>query len=107
MATIANLTVKNDGSMEGMLATLTVQAPIAIILNGRKTKDSEPDYRIFSRKTGYELGGGWNRFSQTTGAEYTSVSLTAPEFDAPIYGNIANAPGDDPAKKVIIWNPPA
>lgn len=31
MATIANLTVKNDGSMEGMLATLTVQAPIAIV----------------------------------------------------------------------------
>lgn len=44
MATIANLTVKSDDSFEGNLATLTVSAPIAIIPNNRKTKDSEPDY---------------------------------------------------------------
>ena len=50
MATIANLTVKSDDSFEGNLATLTVSAPIAIIPNNRKTKDSEPDYRIVSRK---------------------------------------------------------
>ena len=40
------------------------------------------------------------------GAEYVSVSMSAPEFGT-IYGNVANAPGDDPMKKVIIWNPPA
>lgn len=106
MATIANLTVKSDDSFEGTLATLTVSAPIAIIPNTRKVKDTEPDYRIVSRKNGFELGAGWKRFSQTTGAEYVSVSLSAPEFGT-IYGNIANAPGDDPMKKVIIWNPPA
>ena len=43
MATIANLTVKADGSFEGTLTTLLVTAPIAIVPNGRKTKDSEPD----------------------------------------------------------------
>ena len=106
MATIANLTVKSDGALEGVLATLNVTAPIAIIPNGRKSKENEPDYRVISRKNGFELGAGWNRFSQTTGAEYVSVSLSAPEFGT-IYGNIANAPGDDPTKKVIIWNPPA
>ena len=106
MATIANLTVKSDDGFEGNLATLTVSAPIAIIPNNRKTKDSEPDYRIVSRKNGFELGAGWKRFSQNTGAEYVSVSLSAPEFGT-IYGNIANAPGDDPSKKVIIWNPPS
>lgn len=106
MATIANLTVKQDGTLEGTLATLNVTAPIAIIPNGRKSKDSEPDFRVVSRKNGFELGAGWNRFSQTTGAEYVSVSLSAPEFGT-IYGNVANAPGDDCMKKVIIWNPPA
>ena len=85
MATIANLTVKSDDSFEGNLATLTVSAPIAIIPNNRKTKDSEPDYRIVSRKNGFELGAGWKRFSQNTGAEYVSVSLSAPEFGT-IYG---------------------
>jgi uncharacterized protein (DUF736 family) len=106
MATIANLTVKSDGSFEGTLATLNVTAPIAIIPNGRKVKDSEPDYRIVSKKNGFELGAGWVRTSQSTGAEYVSVSLSAPEFGT-IYGNVANAPGDDPMKKVIIWNPPS
>ncbi|MCF8707928.1 DUF736 family protein [Rhizorhapis sp. SPR117] len=106
MATIANLNVKTDGSLEGTLATLNVTAPIAIVPNARKMKESEPDFRIISRKNGFELGAGWNRYSQTTGAEYVSVSLSAPEFGT-IYGNVANAPGDDPMKKVIIWNPPA
>ena len=106
MATISNLTVKCDGSMDGTLATLNVTAPIWIVPNVRKTKENEPDFRIISRKNGFELGAGWNRFSQNTGAEYVSVSLSAPEFGT-IYGNVANAPGDDPSKKVIIWNPPA
>lgn len=32
------------------------------------------------------------------------ATINTPEFGT-IYGNIANAPGDDDAKKVIIWNP--
>lgn len=106
MPTIANLNVKADGSFEGTLATLTVTAPIAIVPNGRKAKDSEPDYRVISRKNGFELGAAWTRMSQSTGAEYVSVSLSAPEFGS-IYANVANAPGDDPMKKVLIWNPPS
>jgi uncharacterized protein (DUF736 family) len=105
MATIATLTVKQDGSLEGTLATLNVTAPIAVLPNTRKTKDSEPDFRIISRKNGFELGAGWNRISKNTGEEYVSVSLSAPEFGT-IYGNVAPAPGDDRSKKVIIWNSP-
>lgn len=106
MPTIANLTAKADGSLEGTLATLNVTAQIAMVPNGRKAKDSEPDYRIVSRKNGFELGAGWKRLSQNTGAEYVSVTMSAPEFGT-IYGNLANAPGDDPSKKVIIWNQPS
>ena len=105
MPTIANLTVKADGSFEGTLATLNVTAPIAIVPNGRKIKENEPDYRILSRKNGFELGAGWKRFSQSNGAEYVSVSLSAPELGE-IFCNVANAPGDDPSKKVLIWNAP-
>ena len=106
MATIATLTKKSDGNFEGTLATLSVSAPIALIPNARKAKENEPDYRIISRKNGFELGAGWNRISRNTGEEYISISLSAPEFGT-IYGNVAPAPGDDPAKKVIIWNPPS
>ena len=104
MATIATLTLKADGALEGMLTTLHVAAAIALQPNPRKTKDSAPDYLVVSRKTGFELGGGWNRISKNTGEEYISVSLSAPEFGT-IYGNVAPAPGDDASKKVIIWNP--
>ena len=106
MATIANLTVKADGSFEGTLTTLLVTAPIAIVPNGRKVKDNEPDFRVIARKNGYEVGAGWTRTSQSNGTEYVSVTLSAPEFGT-IYANIANAPGDDPMKKVLIWTPPS
>ena len=69
-------------------------------------KDNEPDFRVIARKNGYEVGAGWTRTSQSNGTEYVSVTLSAPEFGT-IYANIANAPGDDPMKKVLIWNPPS
>ncbi|WP_454885425.1 DUF736 domain-containing protein [Sphingomonas oryzagri] len=103
--TIANLNVKADDTLEGTLATLLVTAPIAIIPNMRKANEMSPDYRVVSRKNGFELGAGWNKVSEK-GNDYISVTLSAPEFGT-IYGNVANAPGDDPKKKVIIWNPPA
>ncbi len=106
MATIATLTAKQDGSLEGTLATLNVTAPIALIPNTRKVKENEPDFRVISRKNGFELGAAWNRRNRADDGNYISVTLSAPEFGV-IYGNVAPAPGDDPAKKVIIWNPPA
>ena len=77
---------------------------VALVPNARKAKDTAPDYLVISRKNGFELGAGWNRISKSTGEEYISVSLSAPEFGT-IYGNVAPAPGDDASKKVIIWNP--
>jgi uncharacterized protein (DUF736 family) len=103
MAIIATLTQKNDG-FEGTLTTLSITAPIALIPNAGKTKDNEPDYRIISRKNGFELGAGWSRASKSTGEIYISVTLSAPEFGT-IYGNVVTAPGQDPTKKAIIWTP--
>lgn len=104
--TIATLTQKNDGTLEGVLATLSINAPIAIVPNATKANDDAPDFRVIARRSGFELGAGWNRVSRQTGEEYTSVKLSAPEIGV-IYGNVAPAPGNDPAKKVILWNPPA
>ncbi len=94
MTTIATLNVKADGSFEGTLATLNVTAQIAIVPNTRKAKDNEPDYRVISRKNGFELGAAWVKTSKSSGAEYLGVTMSAPEFGT-IYGNVANAPGDD------------
>ena len=43
MATIATLTQKADGNLEGTLTTLSVTAQIALIPNTRKAKDKELD----------------------------------------------------------------
>ena len=65
--TIASLTAKADGSMEGVFATLRVNAPITLIPNTNKSREDAPDYRIVNKRTGFEIGAGWNRISQRSG----------------------------------------
>ena len=103
--TIATLTQKTDGILEGVFATIRVNAPIAIVPNAAKSSEEAPDYRVINRKTGFEIGAGWNRVARQTGEEYLSVKLEAPEIGV-IFGNLAQAPGGDPSKKVILWNNP-
>jgi uncharacterized protein (DUF736 family) len=103
--TIANLTAKADGSMEGVFATLRVNAPITVLPNATKSREDAPDYRIVNKRTGFEIGAGWNRISQRSGEKYLSVKLEAPEIGV-IFGNLAPAPGGDETKKVILWNNP-
>ncbi|BCG83531.1 DUF736 domain-containing protein [Mesorhizobium sp. 113-3-3] len=102
--TIANLTTKSDGSMEGVFATLRINAPIALVPNSKASEDA-PDYRILNKRTGFEIGAGWYRRSQRSGEEYLSVKLEAPEIGV-IFGNVAPAPGGEENKKVILWNNP-
>src|SRR3546814_19722873 len=77
MATIANLTVKADGSFQGLLATINVTAPIAIVPNGRKPKDTEPAYSIVRSNTGLQLGAGLKRITQHN--DTTDVSVGTAE----------------------------
>jgi uncharacterized protein (DUF736 family) len=101
--TIATLTQKTDGSLEGIFATIRVNAPIAILPNANKASEEAPDYLIIHRKTGFEIGAGWNRIARQTGEEYLFVKLEAPEIGV-IFGNLAPAPGGEPNRKVILWN---
>lgn len=103
--TIANLTTKADGSMEGVFATLRVNAPIAVVPNTNKSSEEAPDYRVINKRTGFEIGAGWNKVSQRSGEEYVSVKLEAPEIGV-IFSNLAPAPGGDKNKKVLLWNNP-
>ena len=103
--TIANLTAKADGSMEGVFATLRVNAPITLIPNNTKSREDAPDYRVLNKRTGFEIGAAWNRVSQRSGENYLSFKLEAPEIGV-VFGNLAPAPGSDENKKVILWNNP-
>lgn len=64
-----------------------------------------PDYRVINKRTGFEIGAGWNRVSPRSGAEYVSIRMEAPEIGV-IFGNLAPAPGGEDGKKVLLWNNP-
>lgn len=104
MAAIGYVTKGSDGSFKGLLKTLSIRADIAIVANDAKTGDSQPDYRVVS--DGVEIGAGWNRRSQSSGQDYVSLSLAAPELGPRrIYANLGRAAGEAEDRFVIIWNP--
>ncbi|WP_395335118.1 DUF736 family protein [Novosphingobium sp. BL-8A] len=98
--------VTRDGrSFKGQLRTLSIRADIEIMPNTRKTSDAQPDYRVSSG--GVEVGAGWLRRSESSGNDYVSLSLAAPEFGPRrLYANLGRAAGqDDEDAFAIIWNP--
>lgn len=97
---------KNGDGFTGQLKTLTIPGvDIAIVPNPRKANDRQPDYRVMANDV--EVGAGWNRRSETSGNDYVSLSLAAPEFGPRrLYANLGRAAGqDDDDAFAIIWNP--
>lgn len=98
--------VTRDGKgFKGQLKTLSIRADIVIVPNGQKTADAQPDYRVSAG--GVEIGAGWVRRSESSGNDYVSLSLAAPEFGPRrLYANLGRAAGqDDDDALAIIWNP--
>jgi uncharacterized protein (DUF736 family) len=104
MAAIGYVT-REGSTFKGELRTLSVRAEILIAPNSRKTGENQPDYRVTS--AGVEVGAGWLRRSETSGNEYVSLSLAAPEFGPRrLYANLGRAAGKgDDDTFAIIWNP--
>jgi uncharacterized protein (DUF736 family) len=105
MPAIGYVTKGDNGTFKGQLKTLSIRAEITIAANARKANDVQPDYRVYSDDV--EIGGGWNRRSESSGRDYVSLSLAAPEFGPRrLYANLAHAAGEDREDRfVILWNP--
>lgn len=104
MPAIGYVTKSDDGSFKGQLKTLSISADIAIVANRSKSADTQPDYRVLS--DGVEIGAGWMRRSETSGRDYVSLSLAAPEFGPRrLYANLGQAAGGPDDKFAVIWNP--
>ncbi|EZP79349.1 MULTISPECIES: DUF736 domain-containing protein [Novosphingobium] len=90
---------------KGQLRTLSIRADIEIAPNSRKAGDTQPDYLV--RSGGAEVGAGWLRRAESSGNDYVSLSLAAPEFGPRrLYANLGRAAGqDDDDAFAIIWNP--
>jgi uncharacterized protein (DUF736 family) len=104
MPAIGYVTREGNG-FKGELKPLSINADITIVPNGRKTADTQPDFRVMAN--GAEVGAGWNRRSEMSGNDYVSLSLAAPEFGPRrLYANLGRAAGqDDDDAFAIIWNP--
>jgi uncharacterized protein (DUF736 family) len=105
MPAIGYVTKQSNGGYKGQLKTLSIRADIDLVPNTTKTADNQPDFRVLTR--GYEIGAGWIRKSETSGKDYVSLSLAAPEFGhRKLYANLGRAAGqDDDDVFAVIWNP--
>lgn len=105
MPAIGHVTKQANGGYKGQLRTLSIRAEIDLMPNTGKTAENQPDFRVLTK--GYEIGAGWVRRGETTGKEYVSLSLAAPEFGPrKLYANLGRAAGqDDDDVFAVIWNP--
>lgn len=97
--------VKRSGEgYKGELKTLSIRAGIEIVPNRTKTGDAQPDYRVLTQ--GIEVGAGWIRTGETSGRDYVSLSIAAPEFGPRrLYANLGRVPGETDETFAVIWNP--
>ena len=105
MTAIGYVTKQENGGFKGQIKTLSIRADIDIVPNGAKSSDSQPHFKVIAQ--GVEIGAGWVRTGETSGKEYVSLSLAAPEFGPrKLYANLGRAAGqDDDDTFAIIWNP--
>ena len=104
MPAIGYVTRTSNGGFKGQIKTLTIRAEVDIVPNETKSNDSQPDFRVLSE--GVDVGAGWHRRSETSGRDYVSLSLAAPEFgQRRLYANLGRAPGGDEDSFAVIWNP--
>ena len=105
MPAIGDVTKQSSGGYKGQLKTLTIRAEIDIVPNAAKSAEAQPDFRVLTQ--GVEIGAGWTRTGETSGRDYVSLSLAAPEFGPRrLYANLGRAAGqDDDETFALIWNP--
>jgi uncharacterized protein (DUF736 family) len=95
----------SNGGFKGQIKTLSIRAEIDIVPNNNKNADNQPDFRVLAQ--GVEIGAGWVRTGETSGKEYVSLSIAAPEFGPrKLYANLGRAAGqDDEEVYAVIWHP--
>jgi uncharacterized protein (DUF736 family) len=105
MPAIGHVTKQANGGYKGHLKTLSIRAEIDLVLNASKSAENQPDFRVLTQ--GVEIGAAWIKTGESSGKEYVSLSLAAPEFGPrKLYANLGRAAGqDDDDTFAVIWNP--
>jgi uncharacterized protein (DUF736 family) len=105
MPAIGHVTKQSNGGYKGQLKTLSIRAEIDLVPNSNKTAENQPDFRVVTQ--GVEIGAGWIKKSETSGKDYVSLGLAAPEFGPrKLYANLGRPAGqEDGDTFAVIWNP--
>lgn len=88
---------KNNAGYNGRIQTLTLSLAVSIEENGKKSKQTQPDFHVFS--DGHEIGAAWKKTSQKQ-EEYLSVSLDDPAFPAALYCSLVKL---EDAEQLLVW----
>jgi uncharacterized protein (DUF736 family) len=96
---------ETETGFEGNLAMMSLNEPIRIVRNDKKTGEKQPDYRVYAGQPSADIGGGWLRTAASSGREYVSLTLSAPMIGPrKLYATIAPVK-DTEGRHVILWNP--
>lgn len=98
MAQIGTFNRGDDGVFTGTIRTLNINVK-ASIKPVAKEGERSPDYRVTAN--GVELGAGWSKAAKETGAEYVSVKLDDPSFNAPVYATLV---AGEKGEHRLIWS---
>lgn len=104
MPAIGHMTKQADGTYQGQLATLSIRQNIHFVKR-KKTNESQPDFIVMA--SDIEIGAAWIKKSMSSGKDYISLSLAAPEFGPrTLYANLGRSAGSKNENEFsIIWNP--
>ena len=73
-------------------AAASIRAEIDILPNIHKAADAITNSRVVTQ--GIEIGAGWTRKGETSGKDYVSLSIAAPEFGPKkLYANLGKVAG--------------
>jgi uncharacterized protein (DUF736 family) len=96
---------EDDSRHAGSIRIISISAQVEFLPNVNKLAVAQPDYRVMTQ--GIEISAGWTKKDATSGQDYVSLTLAAPEFGPrKLYANLGRAPGEDDNKLyALIWNP--
>ena len=98
MAQIGTFTRDENGAYAGTIKTLTLNVK-ATIKPVAKDGERSPDHRVTAN--GVEFGAGWSKAAKDAGAEYLSLKLDDPSFNAPVYASLVQG---DKGEHKLIWS---
>lgn len=97
---------KTASGYSGHVATLTLDAMLAIVPAAPSDTENAPAWRVLlgDADSGIEVGAGWDRSGERAGA-YVALQIDDPALPAPLRANLIRSARDD-AEYHLLWSRP-